>query len=346
MSMMSFVPHANKKVVKKAEVVWGAANDYKEGIQQRNKQGTTAPDIADRALNYVEEVTRQLRPLEEKAKKKSSLNALGEGISQSKREFHQKSDEEMERRKREAREAREPEQGLISRPLMSHGDIQKWIAQDKLRKKGKSNSTSHSSCLPLPPGRTKQYTTSAATRTSTEYRRTPSIDVESVSQASSDRVSIHSRNTGTGESNAPSLKHAPYDDNAWKPGHVRQHTEAFGPDSSRSGYGHSQANLGRVASSSSSRRDSHGRHVSQSSSSHHITSGNQAHAGPSNYQQGYSIQTTSSLTPQARVPHSEHSEEDTDDDSSEEPFGHSYPSSTTLPRHEISHDINALIIVC
>ncbi|KAF8479923.1 hypothetical protein JB92DRAFT_1771427 [Gautieria morchelliformis] len=222
---------------------------------------------------------------------------------------------------------------------------EKMLAKEKPPEKGKSTSnpqlssssplpasspaarrerTSKSLGLPPPPGRTNQYTTSAATRTSTESRLTPSIDVESVSQASSDR-----RNTG--ESNAPSLKHAPYDDNAWKPGHVRQHTEAFGPDSSRSGYGHSQANLGRVASSSSSRRDIHVRHVSQSSGSHHIT-GNQAHAGPSNYQQGYGIQTTSSLTPQARVPHSEHSEEDTDDDS-EEPFGHSYPSSTTLPSH-------------
>ncbi|KAF8507866.1 hypothetical protein JB92DRAFT_3121420 [Gautieria morchelliformis] len=67
-----------------------------------------------------------------------------------------------------------------------------------------------------------------------------------------------------------------------------------------------------------------------------------AHAGPSNYPQD-SLQTTSSLGPQSHVPHS--GQEDTNDDS-EEPYGHSYPSSSTQPRHEISHDINAFIIVC
>ncbi|KAF8507864.1 hypothetical protein JB92DRAFT_3121406 [Gautieria morchelliformis] len=65
--------------------------------------------------------------------------------------------------------------------------------------------------------------------------------------------------------------------------------------------------------------------------------GSQAHAGPSNYPQD-SLQTTSSLGPQSRVP-----QEDTNDDS-EEPYGHSYPSSSTQPRHEISRDINAFII--
>ncbi|KAF8518173.1 hypothetical protein JB92DRAFT_3142075 [Gautieria morchelliformis] len=232
---MPWPPHANQNVVKDAQAIWEAANDYKEGVQQRTDKGTTTPDIANMALEYVEEVTRQLKPLEEKAKKKrwksvspdvvSSLNRIREGISQSQRDFQEKSDEEMERRKREA------EQTLISRPIMAHSDREKWIAEDKLRNIGKSASTSSPSGLPLPPGRTKQYTTSAATRTSTESRRAPSIDWESVSQASS------------------------------------------------------------------------------------------------------------------AVPHSEHSEEDTDDDS-EEPYRHSYPSSTTLPRHEIFHDINALIIVC
>ncbi|KAF8532679.1 hypothetical protein JB92DRAFT_3103389 [Gautieria morchelliformis] len=69
--------------------------------------------------------------------------------------------------------------------------------------------------------------------------------------------------------------------------------------------------------------------------------GSQVHAGPSNYPQD-SLQTTSSLGPQSHVPHS--GQEDTNDDS-EEPYGHSYPSSSTQPRHEISHDINTFIIV-
>ncbi|KAF8518183.1 hypothetical protein JB92DRAFT_3095215, partial [Gautieria morchelliformis] len=296
---MPFVPpgHANKKTLKEAQATLGAADDFKECVQQRVKEGTTAPDIANRALGYIDGVTRGLKPVEQDLKKKwwnkvpdnvgSSLQDLQEDISRSRRDFQERSDEEMERRNCEAR-AREAEQALINRPIMDNSDIEKMLAQEKPPKKGNSASTPQSSFpfslpassppprertsksfgLPPPPGRTNQFTTSAATRTSTESRRTPSIDVGSVSQASSDRLSIYSRNTG--DSNATSLKHAPYDDNAWKPGHVRQHTEAFGPDSSRSGYGHSQANLGRVASSSSSRRDSHGRHVSQRSSSHHI----------------------------------------------------------------------------
>ncbi|KAF8471509.1 hypothetical protein JB92DRAFT_3135033 [Gautieria morchelliformis] len=345
---MPFVPpgHVNKKTLKEARATLEAADDFKECVQQRVEGGTTVPDIANLALEYIEEVTRELKPVEKELRKRwwnkvpdtvgSSLMELQEEISISRCEFQlgplqERSDEEVERKKREAREreAREAQQALINRPTIANSDIEKKLAQEKQQNKGKCSShssspfslpassppprerTSKSFGLPPPPERTNQFTTSPATRTSTESRGTPSIDVESVSQASSDRLSIHSRNTG--DSNATSLKHAPHDDNAWKPGHVRQHTEAFGPDSSRSGYGHSQANIGRVAASSSSRRDSHGRHVSQSSGSHHIT-GNQAHAGPSNYQQGYGIQTTSSLTPQARVPHSEHSEEDTDDE--------------------------------
>ncbi|KAF8518169.1 hypothetical protein JB92DRAFT_2117524 [Gautieria morchelliformis] len=204
----------------------------------------------------------------------------------------------------------------------------KKLAQESPPTKGKSTATPHShspfslhvsspppdrtstsSGLPPPPGRVTRYTTPAATqRTSTDSGRSnPSFDVESVSQASSERLSIHSHNTA--ESNATSLKHAPYDGNAWKPGHVRHQTEAFGPDSSRS-----EANLGRVASSSSS--SSRGQHVGQSSRSHHIT-GSQANTGPSNYQQR---QTT---------------EEDTDVDSLEEPHGHSYPSSSTLPSRSL-----------
>ncbi|KAF8515674.1 hypothetical protein JB92DRAFT_56349 [Gautieria morchelliformis] len=238
---------------------------------------------------------------------------------------------------------------LINRPIMANSDIVKKLAQESPPTKGKSTATPHShspfslhvssprpdrtstsSGLPPPPGRVTRYMTPAATqRTSTDSGRSnPSFDVESVSQASSERLSIHSHSTA--ESNATSLKHAPYDDNAWKPGHVRHQTEAFGSDSSRS-----EANLGRVASSSSS--SSRGQHVGQSSRSHHIT-GSQANTGPSNYQQR---QTTSLLAPLSCVPHSGNSEEDTDVDSLEEPHGHSYPSSSTLPRHEIAHDINA-----
>ncbi|KAF8518182.1 hypothetical protein JB92DRAFT_2903742, partial [Gautieria morchelliformis] len=140
---------------------------------------------------------------------------------------------------------------LINRPIMANSDIVKKLAHESPPTKGKSTATPHShspfslqvlsppadrtstsSGLPPPPGRVTRHTTPAVTqRASTESGRSnPSFDpfdAESVSQASSECLSIHSGHTDG--SNATSLKHAPYDDNAWKPGHVRRQTEAFWP---------------------------------------------------------------------------------------------------------------------
>jgi hypothetical protein len=49
-----FIPHANKKSLKKLHATQGDAVDYKECVQQRLEEGTTAQDIANVALDFID----------------------------------------------------------------------------------------------------------------------------------------------------------------------------------------------------------------------------------------------------------------------------------------------------
>jgi hypothetical protein len=51
---MVFPGHANKKTLRQLQTTHGDAVDYKGCVQQRLEEGTTAPDIANRALGYID----------------------------------------------------------------------------------------------------------------------------------------------------------------------------------------------------------------------------------------------------------------------------------------------------